>query len=158
MAMTEPARHQLQQRLEEVLGPDEAATLMAHLLPFTWSELATKDDLARQTERLEGRLDHKIDNAVTRLDHKIDTAVNRLDHRIDTLEAGTNARFDQIDARFDHSDALMSSRIDQLGSQLRMEMADMRSEFHSTMRTNAYLILGGVSALVVAMSAITQFA
>lgn len=41
----ERARRELMVRLEEVLGPDQAATLMENLPPRPWSELATKDDL-----------------------------------------------------------------------------------------------------------------
>ncbi|MGH2766243.1 MAG: hypothetical protein ACRDKA_10070 [Actinomycetota bacterium] len=43
--MDERSRHQLHQRLEEVLGAEEAVTLMAHLPPGGTSRLATKDDL-----------------------------------------------------------------------------------------------------------------
>jgi outer membrane murein-binding lipoprotein Lpp len=39
------ARHELLARLEEILGPDQAATLMENLPPRPWSELATKDDV-----------------------------------------------------------------------------------------------------------------
>jgi hypothetical protein len=39
------ARHELLARLEEILGPDQAATLMENLAPRPWSELATKDDV-----------------------------------------------------------------------------------------------------------------
>ncbi len=41
----ERARRELLVRLEEVLGPDQAATLMENLPPRRWSELTTKDDL-----------------------------------------------------------------------------------------------------------------
>jgi hypothetical protein len=40
-------------RLEEVLGADEAATLMEHLPPVGWADVATKRDL--DTIRLEMR-------------------------------------------------------------------------------------------------------
>ena len=43
--MYERSRHQLHQRLREVLGPEEAGTLMAHLPPGGYTELATKSDL-----------------------------------------------------------------------------------------------------------------
>jgi hypothetical protein len=45
MAIDERARHQLYLRLEEHLGPEAAETLMEHLLPTGWSEVATKRDL-----------------------------------------------------------------------------------------------------------------
>ena len=45
MAITEEGRHRLYQRLEELLGPDEATTLMEHLPPVGWADVATKRDL-----------------------------------------------------------------------------------------------------------------
>jgi hypothetical protein len=45
MPVDERARHRLYLKLEEVLGSDEAGTLMAHLPPAGFAELATKDDL-----------------------------------------------------------------------------------------------------------------
>lgn len=48
MAITEGNRHQLYRRLEEVLGPEEATTLMEHLPPVGWADVATKTDLDHQ--------------------------------------------------------------------------------------------------------------
>lgn len=45
MAITEENRHRLYQRLEELLGSAEAATLMEHLPPVGWADVATKRDL-----------------------------------------------------------------------------------------------------------------
>ena len=45
MAISEESRHHLYQRLEEVLGVDDAATLMEHLPPVGWADVATKRDL-----------------------------------------------------------------------------------------------------------------
>lgn len=47
MAIDERARHELHRKLEEVLGAEEAATLMAHLPPVGWADVATKQDLAQ---------------------------------------------------------------------------------------------------------------
>ena len=49
MAVDERARHQLHSKLEQVLGPDEAQTLMAHLPPVGWADVATKRDLDQLT-------------------------------------------------------------------------------------------------------------
>jgi hypothetical protein len=46
MTVDDRTRLQLHRRLEEVLGADEADTLMAHLPPVTWQDVATKQDLA----------------------------------------------------------------------------------------------------------------
>jgi hypothetical protein len=45
MAIDERARHRLYERLEAVLGPDEASILMEHLPPVGWADVATKRDL-----------------------------------------------------------------------------------------------------------------
>lgn len=51
MAIDERSRHQLYLRLEQVLGSEEAETLMSHLPPVGWADVATKRDL----ELLEAR-------------------------------------------------------------------------------------------------------
>ena len=45
MAIDERARHELYLRLEEHLGADAASTLMEHLPPTGWADVATKRDL-----------------------------------------------------------------------------------------------------------------
>ena len=45
MPVDDRTRLNLHRKLDEVLGPAEADTLMAHLPPVTWQDVATKDDL-----------------------------------------------------------------------------------------------------------------
>jgi hypothetical protein len=45
MAVDEQARHELYNRLVEALGADHARTLMEHLPPVGWADVATKRDL-----------------------------------------------------------------------------------------------------------------
>ena len=45
MAISEEERHALYNRLQAVLGDHEAATLMEHLPPVGWADVATKRDL-----------------------------------------------------------------------------------------------------------------
>ncbi len=49
MAVTEESRHLMHVRFAEVVGPDVALTLMEHLPPVGWADVATKADLAHQT-------------------------------------------------------------------------------------------------------------
>src|SRR6266542_4982972 len=57
MAIDERARHQLYLRLEEVLGPEDAAVLMEHLPPVGWADVATKQDLAQLQAILDARME-----------------------------------------------------------------------------------------------------
>jgi hypothetical protein len=45
MSIDERSRHELYLRLEEALGAQEANTLMEHLPPVGWADVATKRDL-----------------------------------------------------------------------------------------------------------------
>src|SRR5688572_11452029 len=47
MTISDQSRHRLHQRLDEILGVDDAATLMEHLPPVGWADVATKRDLDR---------------------------------------------------------------------------------------------------------------
>lgn len=53
MAVTQDARYRMHQRLEAVLGDEPAATLMEHLPPTGWADLATKQDLATGLDSLD---------------------------------------------------------------------------------------------------------
>jgi len=108
MAITEKSRHELYQRLEKILGPDEATTLMEHLPPVGWADVATKDDL----RHLEVRLDAKFDVLGLTLQAEI--------------------------------------------SNVRTEMANLATELHSTLRTNTFLLFGGMAALTGVAAAITS--
>jgi len=64
MAIDERTRHQLFLRLEEVLGDEEANTLMEHLPPVGWADVATKRDLDELEARLGLRLE-LVENRTT---------------------------------------------------------------------------------------------
>jgi hypothetical protein len=57
MAIDEQSRHRMYLKLEEVLGEPEARTLMEHLPPVGWADVATKRDLDHFAET--NRLDHQ---------------------------------------------------------------------------------------------------
>jgi hypothetical protein len=70
MVVDEGARHRLYLRLEAVLGQDEAETLMGHLPPASYGELATRDDLVELEERMTLRmeaLEHRLSSTMERL-------------------------------------------------------------------------------------------
>jgi hypothetical protein len=60
MTIDERARHALHSRLAAVLGEDEATTLMTHLPPVGWADLATVRDLDHLADRLRADLYERL--------------------------------------------------------------------------------------------------
>jgi len=56
MIISEHSRHELYTRLQEALGDEAATTLMEHLPPVGWADVATKRDLDVTLEALEHRV------------------------------------------------------------------------------------------------------
>jgi ubiquinone biosynthesis protein UbiJ len=57
--MDERARYRMQRRIAEVIDEETAVTLMAHLPPGGWADVATKGDIARLEDRID-RLDQRL--------------------------------------------------------------------------------------------------
>ena len=60
MAVTEESRYRLFKQLEEIVGAEHSNTLMEHLPPVGWADVATKADiqaLRSDMEQLELRMD-----------------------------------------------------------------------------------------------------
>ena len=58
MAISEHRRHELHQHLEEVLGAEQAATLMEYLPPIGWADVATKRDIDATNRDLNATIEH----------------------------------------------------------------------------------------------------
>ena len=74
MAVNERSRHHLYQKLQEVLGVEDATTLMDHLPAGGVGQLATKDDLAAA----KGELKQEIQAVRQELNPKIDAVRHEL--------------------------------------------------------------------------------
>ena len=61
MAIDERQRHLLHERLDDVLGPDEAATLMEHLPPVGWADVARRSDVDHLGETLRAEFRSGLD-------------------------------------------------------------------------------------------------
>jgi hypothetical protein len=57
MVVDERSWHELYTRLEEVLGPEAATTLIEHLPPVGWSDVATNRDLVAMEARIDLRFE-----------------------------------------------------------------------------------------------------
>ncbi len=152
MPVTEESRHRLHQALDTAIGPEEATTLMEHLPPTGWSDIATKQDivLVRQDltaleERLEAKVgslrtedlalvrkdlaaaDTKIDAVADRLDTKIDHRSQMLEDKIDNNLAIDGQRFAAMNERLEKLEILIGGvahQVTKLGE--RMDRSDQR--------------------------------
>ncbi|MDP8958270.1 MAG: hypothetical protein M3N51_03510 [Actinomycetota bacterium] len=81
MVAHEPARHRLYDRLVEVLGDQDATTLMSYLPAIESSAIATKADVQALGDRLEERLGERIGQVEDRMG-RLEDRMNLLDDRL----------------------------------------------------------------------------
>lgn len=67
MAIGERDRHDLHAALRKALGKREADTLMAHLPPVGWADVATKQDLELQLRALRHELGERMERGFRRI-------------------------------------------------------------------------------------------
>ena len=101
MTISEESRHRLYQRLEEVLGEAEAATMMEHLPPVGWADVATKRDLDALQTSIRAELElfrttttADIQTGLTeyRNEFHVELAAVRAEHREDLRDLRTDLR------------------------------------------------------------------
>ncbi len=151
MAITEQTRHHLYQRLEEVLGAEEASTLMEHLPPVGWSDVATRRDFEPLNTRID-TLNARMDTLATKAEFQaLDARMDTLDARMDTLATkaevqALGARMDSFDARLD----ILTFRIDTLRTTLS-DRFDARLERAMRLQTwRLVTVMVAVAALATA--------
>lgn len=99
MAVDERARHELHRKLEEVLGPNEAATLMSHLPPVGWADVATKHDLMVLKQDL-AQLEERMNIRFDMVDQRFGSMETRFDGKLAQLEGRIYDRMAQQSATF----------------------------------------------------------
>jgi archaellum component FlaC len=152
MPSSEAERFTLHQTLRGLMPEAVADTLMSHLPPTGWSDIARKADIDAQNLRFD-RIDAKfveIDARFDRIDAKfveIDKKFVEIDARFDRIDAKfveidkkfveIDARFDRIDARLDHIDA----RLDRIDT--RLDRIDARFDELASMKR--YVVTTGIA-------------
>lgn len=96
MTMTDARRTEMHIGLRESLGPRVADTLMQHLPPSGW------DDVARQSE-MNLRFD-MVDRRFEEVDRRFEE-IDRRFEEVDQRFVGVDKRFDGVDKRFDAIDS-----------------------------------------------------
>jgi hypothetical protein len=84
--ITEESRKQLYDRLEETLGRDEATTLMEHLPPVGWSDVARRTDIEHIDRRFDD-IDRRFDDIDRRFVEVEERFTLRLESALDRLRA-----------------------------------------------------------------------
>ena len=130
--MDEAARHRLYERLEQVLGAEEATILMEHLPPVGWADVATKRDL----DALEAanRREHKALETAFRREHE----ANQREH--EALEAAFRRDLDALAA----ANTREHDRLDQGIERLRAELPQQTRAMIIAL-TTAVLSVGGLA-------------
>jgi tetrahydromethanopterin S-methyltransferase subunit G len=91
MAISETARLDMLSGLRTHVGEAVANTLMEHLPPGGWYDVARTGDF----DRIETRLD-KLENRIDKLEARLDDRIDKLEARIDGLEARLDDRIDKL--------------------------------------------------------------
>ena len=90
MSTNDKARLELHRRLDSVLGAEEASTLMSHLPPVTWDQVATKEDLRALEANLRAEISVSASGLRTEMaDLRTEMAHLRTDLRTEISDALT---------------------------------------------------------------------
>ena len=96
MAVDERTRHELHQRLDQVLGVEQAATLMSHLPPTGWGDVVTREHLDLRLSTLEARIDARLDGHDARFDEMLQRFDQWGESITDRLTAAFRAELNQV--------------------------------------------------------------
>ena len=130
MSTNDKARLELHRRLESVLGAEEAMTLMSHLPPVTWDQVATKDDL----RALEASLRSEI-------------SVSGSGLRAEMANLRTEVRTELAEVRTEMVD---------LGTKVDTGLAGLRTEIAGAILRQTRWMLGFALALTSVMITVTR--
>ena len=130
MSTNDKARLELHRRLESVLGAEEAMTLMSHLPPVTWDQVATKDVL----HALEANLRAEI-------------SVSGSGLRAEMANLRTEVRTELAEVRTEMVD---------LGTKVDTGLAGLRTEIAGAILRQTRWMLGFALALTSVMITVTR--
>ena len=147
MAITGQSRHELQTRLVEVLGKEPATTLMDHLPPVGWADVATRQDLASLRDHIEHRFE-AVDGSIGQLRTHVDGSISELrthvDGSISLVREEMAGRFNVMDERFKSIDMRFDSMATRV--ELQQEMRNLMFRLITAYCAIAGLVVGAIKA------------
>ena len=126
MALDELSRHELHDRLREALGERAAATLMEHLPPVGWADVATKRDLDAQSVLMK----RDLDALEERFGLRLEALEERVGGRIEALEERVGGRLEALQER--------------VGGQIEALRADIRGEITTAITAQTRIFIFAV--------------
>lgn len=138
MPVTEGSRDRMHQRLKEVLGDEPATTLMEHLPPKGWEDVATKGDLNHLREWVEVKLEG------LRLELRADIAAVR--GEVGAGIAAVRGELSTVRGELVAGIAAVRGELAREIGDVRGEIGNLRGEFHATLRTHTLAIIGAMAA------------
>ncbi|HVE97956.1 MAG TPA: hypothetical protein VNA12_02125 [Mycobacteriales bacterium] len=100
MTISEQSRHAMFLRLESVLGEEVATTLMEHLPPVGWADVATRRDLDHQTALLSTELRSELRGEMAELRSELRGEMHELGTSLRTEMGQLSERmFDRMSAQ-----------------------------------------------------------
>ena len=97
MTMTDARRTEMHIGLRESLGPRVADSLMEHLPPSGWDDVARQSEMNLRFDMVDRRFD-EVDRRFEEIDRRFDGIDQRFEG-VDGRFVGVDKRFDAIDAR-----------------------------------------------------------
>lgn len=97
MTMTDARRTEMHIGLRESLGPRVADTLMQHLPPSGWDDVARQSEMNLRFDMVDRRFE-EVDRRFEEIDRRF-TEIDRRFDEVDQRFVGVDKRFDAIDSR-----------------------------------------------------------
>lgn len=139
MAVDERSRHRLRLRLAELLGEAEAHTLMDHLPPAEWGDVATRRELEALSSSVRNRLD-ALGERLSEVDQRLGERITAVDERTGAVER----RHFEVDRRLVQLEDRLVHRIEDSTQEV---LASIRHDLVAQARTFAFAQIGSVVAV-----------
>jgi chromosome segregation ATPase len=154
MTVSEQALDELRTRLERVLGPEEAATLMDHLPPDRAATKADLEALERTSDDRFGAVDRRFDA----VDRKFDAVDRRFDE-VDRKFVEVEHRFTVLDIRLEELEKRLNERIDARSEILEHRvlgaLSGVREDFATQLNVQTRISVFSTISALITLAALT---